>query len=134
MTPDLETNPSLGLTPLISGIVNDAQTLLRQQLTLFQSEVKKDLGRGRDAAIPLGAGVVVSLLAGFFIFLMIAHLLVWYWPQLPLFVAYGIVGAFLGLVGGSLVLIGKSKFDAFNPLPEKSVEGLKENLQWTTKM
>ncbi len=134
MTPDLQTNPSLGLTPLISGIISDAQSLLKQQLTLFQTEVKKDLGRTRDAAIPLAVGVVVSLLAGIFLCLMVAHMLVYFWPQLPLFASFGIVGAFLGVVGGSLVFFGKSKFDAFSPLPEKSVEGLKENLQWTTKI
>jgi hypothetical protein len=134
MSPDLQTDSSLGLTPLISGIISDAQTLLRQQLTLFQSEVKNDLGRTRDAAVPLGIGMAVSLMAGVFIFLMVAHLLVWLWPELPLFAAYGIVGVFLGIVGGSLVLVGRSKFAAFTPLPEKSVEGLKENIQWTTKM
>jgi len=29
MTPDLQTHSSLGLTPLISGIINDAQVLIR---------------------------------------------------------------------------------------------------------
>ena len=133
MVSDHETNVSPGLTPLITGIISDAQQLIRQQLTLFQSEVKHDLGRTRDAAIPLGVGVVVSLLAGFFLFMMVAHLLVWLWPTLPMFAAYGIVGVLLGLVGGSLVLVGKTRFDAFTPFPENAVEGLKENIQWTTK-
>ncbi|HWY85995.1 MAG TPA: phage holin family protein [Gemmataceae bacterium] len=122
------------MTPLITGIINDAQQLVRQQLTLFQSEVKHDLIRTKDAAIPLGVGVAVSLLAGIFLFLMVAHLVVWVWPAVPLFAAYGIVGLVLGLVGTRLILVGKTKFDAFNPLPNKSVEGLKENIQWTTKM
>jgi hypothetical protein len=77
--------------------------------------------------------MVVSLLAGFFLFLMLAHLLVWLWPTLPLFAAYGIVALVLGVCGGSLVAVGKTKFDAFNPLPVKAVEGLKENMQWTTR-
>jgi Putative Actinobacterial Holin-X, holin superfamily III len=133
MVTDQETNTSPGLAPLITGIINDAQVLIRQQLTLFQSEVKNDLGKTRDAAIPLMSGVAVSLLAGFFLFMAAAHLLVWFWPNLPLFGAYGIVGLVFGLVGGSLVFVGKSKFDAFNPFPEKAVEGLEDNVQWTTK-
>jgi hypothetical protein len=133
MATDHDNDTATGLTPLISGIIGDAQTLIRQQLTLFQSEIKHDLVRTRDAAIPLGVGVAVSFLAGLFILMMLAHLLVWLWPALPLFAAYGIVALILGLVGGSLVLVGKSKFDAFTPIPEKSLEGLKENLQWTTK-
>jgi Putative Actinobacterial Holin-X, holin superfamily III len=122
-----------GLTPLIAGIVRDAQTLIGQQLALFQSEFKKDLGKTKDAVIPLAVGMAVCLLAGFFVFMMAAHLAVWLWPDLPLFAAYGIVGVVLAILGGSLVAIGKSKFEAFDRLGEKSVEGLKENVQWTTK-
>jgi hypothetical protein len=58
---------------------------------------------------------------------------VWLWPTLPEFAAYGIVTLVLGVCGGVLVAVGKTKFDAFNPLPEKAVEGLKENIQWTTR-
>ena len=28
---------------------------------------------------------------------------------------------------------GKKKFESFNPLPDKSTEALKENLEWKTK-
>ncbi len=133
MAPHMETANSPGLTPLISGIISDAQTLVRQQLTLFQSEVKKDLTKSKDAAVPLAIGLMVALLAGVFLLLTVAHFLVWLWPAFPLFAAYGIVGVITAIVGASLVLTGKSKFDAFTPIPEKSVEGLKENLQWTTK-
>jgi hypothetical protein len=132
MIAEHETNSS-GVTQLITGIISDAQQLIRQQLSLFQSEIKHDLRRTRDAAIPLGVGVAVSLLAGFFLFLMVANLMVWLWPTLPMFAAYGIVALFLGVCGSILVMVGKTRFDAFNPLPEKAVEGLKENIQWTTK-
>ena len=54
MITEQESPPSVGMAPLISGIIQDAQTLLRQQLTLFQTEVKQDLRRTRDAVIPLG--------------------------------------------------------------------------------
>ncbi len=129
-----QTNGSLGLTPLITGIINDGQQLIRQQLTLFQTELKGDLSRTKDAAVPLGIGLFVSHIAGVLVFLMLVHLLDWlYGPRLPLFASYGIVGGILALVGGGLVLFGKAKFDAFSPLPDKSVEGLKENVQWQTK-
>jgi len=132
MTPNLQ-NPSVGLTPLVTGIINDAQDLMRQQLTLFQTEIKRDLRQGRDAAIPFSLGIAVCFLALMFLFFTVAHLIVWIWPQVAIFVAYGIVGGVLLVIGAPLVITGKSKFDAFNPIPENSVEGLKENIQWTTK-
>jgi len=122
-----------GLAPLISGIVQDAQSLLRQQLTLFQTEVKHDLTRTKDAVIPISIGVAVSAVTMILLCLTIVYALVWIWPQLPLFAAFGIVTVILGIIGGALIYMGKAKFDSFNPLPEKTVEGLKENIQWTTK-
>jgi uncharacterized membrane protein YqjE len=133
MITEQEAPPLVGITPIICGIIQDAQTLLKQQLTLFQTEVKSDLRRTRDAAIPLGAGVAVAVVALGLLCLTFVYALVWIWPQLPLFAAYGIVTLVIGLVGGGLILMGKSKFDSFSPLPDKTVEGLKENIQWTTK-
>jgi hypothetical protein len=133
MIPDQTTTPSTGFTPLIAGILNDAQTLIAQQLSLFQSEIRHDLGRVKDAAMPFAVGVAVSFLSGFFIFLTAAQFMVWLWPTLPLFAAYGIVGVFLALLGSGLVFAAHNKLAAFTALPEKSLEGLKENIQWTTK-
>jgi hypothetical protein len=134
MAPEQTTNSSPGITPLITGIVNDAQALIRQQLTLFQTEVKNDLHRTKEASIPLAVGAIVCFLAGIILCIAIALLIVYLWPACPYFVAFGIVGVVLAIVGGVLVYTGKAKFDAFNPLPEKAVEGLKENIQWKTKM
>jgi len=134
MTTDQEAPPSAGLTPIISGIIQDAQTLLKQQLVLFQTEVKQDLTRTRDAAIPLALGVAVSLVALILISLTIVYFLVWIWPDLSMAAAYGIVALGLVIISGILIFMGKSKFDSFSPLPEKTVEGLKENIQWKTKM
>ena len=122
------------LTPLIGGIVNDVQTLIKQQLTLFQTEITNDLRRTRNATIPLIAGGAVAVLAVIVLLLALAHSLVWaFYPNLPLFAGYGIVFLGLGIIAGALIIIGKSKFDAFNPLPDKSVEGLKEIVTWKTK-
>jgi uncharacterized membrane protein YqjE len=132
-TTDHDTQSGPGLAPLITGIINDAQELLRQQLTLFQTELKGDLNRTKNATIPIVVGMVVGLLAGFFVFLALAHFLVWLWPTMHLSAAYGIVALALVIAAGVLIWTGKAKFDAFNPLPDKTLEGLQENLQWKTK-
>jgi hypothetical protein len=127
-------NSSATITPLITGIVNDAQALIRQQLTLFQTEIKNDLNRTKQASIPLAGGIIVCFLAGVILCMAVAQLIVYVWPDCPVFGGYGIVGIVLALIGGALVYTGKTKFDAFTPLPEKALEGLKENIQWKTKM
>jgi len=63
------------ITRLLTGIAEDAQALLQQQLTLFQVELKNDLRRTRNAAIPLMAGILVCGLAVVFLCAMLALLL-----------------------------------------------------------
>jgi len=127
-----ESENGLGMADLVNGIIHDAQDLIRQQLTLFQVEIKKDLHRTRDAAIPLAIGAVVCLLAGMVLSIMLAHLLHEVF-HLPLWGGFAVVGGVLALGGGALVLWGKNRFESFNPLPDQAVEGLKENIQWKTK-
>jgi len=128
---DHETQP--GMTTLVSGIIQDAQDLVRQQLTLFQVELKNDLRRTTAASLPLVAGAVASLLAGIILAHALAHALPQIWPNLPLWGSFAIVGGILAVAAGAMVGCGIAQFKKFNPLPDKSLEGLKENIQWQKK-
>lgn len=120
------------VTALVTGIVNDAQVLFKQQLALIRSEIRDDLQKTKEGALTLTAGAVVCLVAGILLCLTLVHLLNWAVPDLPLWACYAIVGGLFAAVGGALVFVGVKKFQSFSPLPEQSVEGLKENLQWQT--
>ena len=87
------------------------------------------------ATVPIIVGGVVCLLAGILLSVMLAHLLNYLWPETipPLWGGYAIVGGMLAALGGGLVFWGKAQFTKFNPLPDQTVEGLKENIQWQTK-
>jgi uncharacterized membrane protein YqjE len=122
-----------GISTLVSGIIHDAQDLVRQQLTLFQVEIKNDTRRTIAAMIPIIVGMLVGLLALVVLALMAAHLLYWLWPELHLWGAHGIVGGVLAVAAGVLIWWGAAQFKKFSPLPDQTVEGLKENIQWQTK-
>jgi len=122
-----------GVAELLNGIVQDARQLLVQQLTLFQVEIKHDFHRTLKALMPMIFGVIVLLVTVPLLGLAAAYFLCWMWPDLPMWVALGGVAAGAVLCGAGLILWGKSQFDAFNPLPDQSLEGLKENIQWKTK-
>lgn len=120
-----------GVTRLVGSIIDDVQELFKAQLDLFRAEVQDDMRRTKEASILLFAGGLVLLLGGIFLGLTAVYFLHWMFPDLPLWGAYGIVAAVLAVGGVILAMVGKEKFAAFNPLPDKSVEALKENLQWT---
>jgi len=121
------------LTSLVSGIVSDVQDLIRQQLTFTQREIQEDLRKTKEAAIPLFVGIGVFLLSVGLLCVMLVHLLHWLTDErLALWSCYAIVGGLLAIAGGVLFFSGKKQFESFNPLPDKSVEALKENVQWLT--
>jgi hypothetical protein len=133
MADTVTTNESASVTSLVTGIVNDAQELLKQNLELFKAEVRSDLRRTTQVALSFAAGAGVAVLAVILLSLMVVYGLHAATDEsLPLWACYGIVGGVFLLGAGVLLYLGKKKLDSFNPLPDKTVEAMKENVQWLT--
>jgi len=140
--PDNEVQTSAaepGIVSLVKGIVNDVGDLLKQELKFAQAEIRSDLKKTGVASRMLALGAGICALGGLLLCLMLVHLLHWLTSppladpaSLPLWGCYGIVGGLFSVGGGWLLLGGKAKFDSFNPLPDQTVQTLKENLPWTT--
>jgi hypothetical protein len=121
------------MSALAGGIINDVQDLVKQQLALFQNEIKKDIHTIKGAAFILICGMGIAL-AGVCLFgVTAAYLIYWNAPALPLWTCFAISGAGLTGLGAALVLVGKRKLDSLNPLPNNSVAVMKENVQWIMK-
>lgn len=136
MAEDVQTasNTPHSVAPLVSGIINDVQDLLKQNLSLFKLEVKEDFKKTKEAVAALGVGLGLAAVGGLHLSLLLVFLLEWLFaPHLALWVCFGIVGGVFAGVGLVLYLRGKNKLESFNPLPEESAEALKENVQWITK-
>src|SRR5262249_49656521 len=133
MANDLGTDRGPSFSGLVSGIVDDAQELIKQQMHLFRHEMQTDIRKTKEGALEEGFGVSVLFLGAILWTFMLVYLLNWLVPQLPLGGCFGIVGAGFVVGGGLLCYGGKKVFDSFTPLPHESVQALKENLQWITK-
>jgi hypothetical protein len=119
------------ITSLVTGIIDDAQELIKQQVHMLRHEIKEDIRKTREATMALALGALVALLGILMLCFTVVHLL--NWAELALWVSYLIVGGVLTIVGGVLAYLGKKKFDSFNPLPVESTQALKENVEWITK-
>jgi protein-S-isoprenylcysteine O-methyltransferase Ste14 len=135
MANDLQTSPEHGsLTSLLTGIVNDAQELFKQQLALFKTEVQEDMRKTREAATSLALGAVVALIGVILLCFMLVHLLHAVTdPQWPLWACYGTVGGAVVVIGAVLLGLAYARFKSFNPLPDKTAAALQENLEWKTR-
>jgi len=132
--PDTSTRPAESgqtVTGLVSGIVNDAQELIRQQLAMARAEVRADVRRSLQAGALLAVGAVVLVPAA----ILLCNMLVYALHEQAGFsrwASYGIVGGVTVLIGGALVAAGIGRFRSFNPLPDQTVEAFKENVRWMT--
>lgn len=134
MAMQLEHEDGTGIKTLVTGIIHDGQELMRQHLRLFQAELKNDLRQTRDASIALGIGAVIAGMGAFLLTVTLALFINYMWPQtIPLWGAMGMVGGGLLLIGIVFLLVAKARFDAFSPLPDKSLDALKETFSWKTK-
>lgn len=132
MATQVQSETDVSLTSLVSGIVNDAQELMKQQMALFQAEVKEDMRKTSEAAVSLAAGAVVALVGAIVLCFALVYLLNWAFPETPLWVWYAVVGGVVTGTGLGLVMVAWVKFRSFNPLPDKTAQALKENLEWKT--
>lgn len=133
MAIQVETERDPGIASLMTGIMNDAKELISQQMALFQVEIKNDMRRMATALIPIIAGAAIAVVAVLLLAAAASLFLSWYFPNLPVWGGFAIVGATIGITGAILVFVGGTMLSRINPLPEKAMEGLKENLQWKTK-
>jgi len=120
------------ITPLVKGIIDDAQVLFRQQLELLQHELRRDAVQARDAGLKWGAGVAAAAVGGVMGGHMAVFLLRALWPELPLWGSYGIIGIGLFVIAGILFWWGKVQFDSLRLLPAKTANALQENIQCIT--
>src|SRR5262245_46226820 len=119
------------VTGLVSGIVTDAQELVKQQMALLRAELKADFNRFVRAAVLLAAGAAAALPAVVLICFMFVYLLhepagLQFWPS------FLIVGGIVAGASAVLIGVGIQRFRSFNPLPDQTVEAFKENVRWMT--
>ncbi len=130
MASDLHTQEEFSVTSLLKGIVSDAQELIQQQLALFRAEIKDDFRKTVGILIAIVSGAFMVAVGGALLCFMVVHLLNSVAPSLPLWGCFGIVGGGVALIGGIVAYVAIAKFKTFNPLPDESVQALKENVQW----
>jgi cobalamin biosynthesis protein CobD/CbiB len=120
-------NKSLG--SLISGIFQDAQTLIAKEIAAAKLELKQELTKGVKAGVSLGIGAFFLVIGFILLSLMIVFLISTYTP-IPVWGSLGIVGLVYCVIGGAAVAIGKRKVTDVKPIPEDALQQTKEDVRY----
>jgi Putative Actinobacterial Holin-X, holin superfamily III len=113
---------------LFKELSNELSTLVRQELKLAQAEMtEKGKKAGIGAGMFGGAGIAGLLALGTLTACLIAALS----KGMDVWLAALIVTVVYGAVAGVLALSGKKRVaEATPPVPEQTVETVKEDVQW----
>jgi len=122
------TGESLGET--FTGIIQDVQNIIRGEVQLAKTEIKEDAGKLGGALGMIGAAVFLALVGFIFLMLGVTYLLN---KSLEMWIAAGIVGLALLLIGVILALSGKKTLQEANMVPDKTIESLKEDKEWASR-
>jgi hypothetical protein len=123
---------------LLSAMMRDLSTLFRQEVDLARLELVEKAERAKGGALKIGAAAALGVVG--LIFLAVAATL-----GLTLILMQGLppvaaacisalaVGFVLAVAAYFLVRAGVEDAKAATPVPEKTLESLKENAQWAKK-
>jgi hypothetical protein len=127
---ELDYNDTLG--GLVRGILTDVRQLLREEIALARVEVREQAGRAKIAAASLGAAVVALAFGATFLLIAIAAGIadVFGWP---LWAGFLTVALLLSVAGVTMYAVGRRRLRTIQPLPEQTVQTLKENSEWIAK-
>lgn len=121
------TGETLGDT--VTGLIQDLQEIVRGEVQLAKTEIKEDASQMGKALGIIGAAVFLGLVG--FIFLMwgVTYLLN---KSLEMWLAAGIVGLALLIIGGIVGMVGKNQMQEANFVPEQTIESVKEDKEWAS--
>jgi len=121
------TGQDRSIAEIFQDIVRNLQEIVRSEIRLAKTELGEEAGKAKQSAMWLGAGAVTGLFAILFILLTVASALAIVVPQ---WAAVLIVGVVLTIAAFALLSVGKRQLSLLHPAPERTVETIKENVEW----
>jgi uncharacterized membrane protein YqjE len=115
---------------LIKGAMHDLETLATQHVKLFKSELKEETTKMVQGAISLAIGGAVLLIGGVILGITLALLLLAIFPDLPWWVAFGIIAILICGLGALALYLGKKRIESATPIADETQEALKEDVEW----
>ena len=120
-----EDESSLG--HLFSRLTADLSKLMHDEVELAKVEMKETAKEAGAAGASLGVAGVLGLLS----LLLLSFAAAWGLAEVvPEGVGFLIVGSAYGIVALALLAFGRQRLKTVNPVPEQTVETLKEDVAW----
>ena len=112
---------------IVQDVVRDVGDIVRSEMQLARAEVTRELQKaGKAGGYFAAAGVCGLMAAACLVTCVIAALAL----AMPVWLAALFTCLFLACIAGAVYAGGRSKMKTVHPVPERTVESIKENLAW----
>jgi len=113
------------IAEVVRDIIANVQDMVRSEVRLAKAEIKEEASKTAQGAAYLAVGGMLALYAVGFVLVAIAQMLD---LVMPAWAAALLVAVVLGITAA--VLVGKGRERLHVPAPEKTIESVKENVEW----
>jgi len=111
----------------LDGIMENGIERSKTTITSIRKEIQEKTGKAKSADLTIAAGAVTAHFALLFLLFTIVHALS---LAVPSWAAALIVASALAILAALLLRAGLRRFKQIQPVPERTVETLKENVEW----
>jgi uncharacterized membrane protein YqjE len=121
----LQGNRERPMAEVFRDIIGNVQEMVRSELRLARVEIKEETSKTARAGAMLAAGAVMAMIAGVFLLVCLAQLLDMVMPD---WAAALVVALLMGIPAAILISKGRDRLKV--PVPEKTIDNVKENVEW----
>jgi uncharacterized membrane protein YqjE len=115
------------LGELFSEMGSEVSQLVRSEIDLAKAELKEEASKVAKAGAVLGAGGFIAYLAVILLSFAAAWGLA---TAIPEGFAFLIIGTVYVVIAVVCFLVGRQRLQEFSPVPQETVETIKEDVQW----
>lgn len=115
---------------VLTDVVGNVQEIIRSEFRLAKAEMKVEGSKAAKGATVLVAGALLGLYAGGFLLLAAVYALS---QVMTLWQSAFLVALITGIAAAILITAGRRKIKTVHPAPERTIENVKENIEWAEK-
>jgi uncharacterized membrane protein YqjE len=115
------------VSDVLQDILRNLQEMVRSEVRLAKVEIRDEVRRAVSSSIWIAAGVVGALSAWIFLLWTVTYSLA---TRMSMWAATLVVAVVMACIASVLVIGGIRRVRRIQPIPERTVESVKENLEW----
>jgi Putative Actinobacterial Holin-X, holin superfamily III len=115
------------VSDVLQDILRNLQDIVRSEIRLAKVEIRQEVRRAASSGVWIAAGIVGVVSAWIFLLWTLAYALA---TRMPMWAATLVVAGVMAAAAVVLIAGGVRRAKRIQPIPERTVESVKENLEW----